>query len=144
MTNKWETTINIWATTTNYKQRQTKNNDKRKHTKKADHLDTRTTWTTLTNWATLTLTNQWLIKKIIAEFALFTWSCFISIVLFCHSFIILLSTLATLCTAGIRFWQFLSAAKSSQYNLSVLPVVFTIPNAVSSLETIYVYTRNNR
>ena len=113
MTNKWETTINIWATTTNYKQRQTKNNDKRKHTKKADHLDTRTTWTTLTNWATLTLTNQWLIKKIIAEFALFTWSCFISIVLFCHSFIILLSTLATLCTAGIRFWQFLSATKST-------------------------------
>ena len=45
----------------------------------ADHLDTWTTWTTLTNWTTLTiLTDQWLIKKIIAEFALFTWSCFCS------------------------------------------------------------------
>ena len=43
---------------------------------KADHLDTWTTWTTLTNGTTQTiLTDQWLIKKIIAEFALFTWSC---------------------------------------------------------------------
>ena len=44
---------------------------------KADHLDTWTTWTTLTNGTTQTiLTDQWLIKKIIAEFALFTWSCY--------------------------------------------------------------------
>ena len=99
--NKWQTTSNEKQrqTTANDKQQQTTNNKQTifwKHTIKADHLDTRTTLTTLTNWATLTiLTNQWLIKKIIAEFALFTWSCFISIALFCHSFIILLSTLAT-------------------------------------------------
>ena len=43
------------------------------HIMKADHLNTWTTWTTLTNWTTLTiLTGQWLIKKLIAEFALFT------------------------------------------------------------------------
>ena len=50
-----------------------------------DHLDQWTTWTiwtscttstTLTDQTTLTiLTDQWLIKKIIAESALFTWSC---------------------------------------------------------------------
>ena len=35
-----------------------------------------TTWNTLTNWTTLKiLIDQWVIKKIIAEFALFTWSC---------------------------------------------------------------------
>ena len=46
--------------------------------------DTWTIWTswtsstTLTNLTTLTiLTDQWLIKKIIAESALFTWSCFL-------------------------------------------------------------------
>ena len=50
---------------------------------KADHLCTWTTWTTLTNWTTLTtLTDQWLIKKIIAEFALITWSCIVSPVQF--------------------------------------------------------------
>ena len=70
---------------------------------------------------------------------------FISIVLFCHSFITLLSTLAKLCTAGIFFDSLYQLpTKSSQYELSVLPVVLTIPNAVSSLETIYVYTRNNK
>ena len=37
-----------------------------RHIMKADHLDTWTTWTTI-------LTDLWLIKKIIAEFALFTW-----------------------------------------------------------------------
>ena len=38
-------------------------------------LTTPTTWTTLTNGTTLTnLTDQRFIKKIIAEFALFTWS----------------------------------------------------------------------
>ena len=48
------------------------------HIMKADHLDTWTNLTTLTNWTTLTiLTYQWLIKKIFAEFALFTWSCFL-------------------------------------------------------------------
>ena len=71
---------------TNNKQRQTKTNDKQQqttnktifwmHIMKADHLDTWTTWTTLTNWSTLTiLTDQWGIKKIIAEFALFTRFC---------------------------------------------------------------------
>ena len=36
-----------------------------------------TTWTTMTSGTTLTtLTDQGFIKKIIAEFALFTWSCF--------------------------------------------------------------------
>ena len=50
---------------TNAKQWKTTNNDERQ------------TWTTLTNWTTMTiLTDQYLIKKINAEFALFTWSCF--------------------------------------------------------------------
>ena len=65
---------------TNNDKRQTTTNDKQNyflmHIMKADHLDTRTTWTTLTDGTTQTiLTDQWLIKKIIAEFALFTWSC---------------------------------------------------------------------
>ena len=99
MTNndKWQTTTNDkqrqttnnnkWQTTTKNNKQQTTNNDKWQtttnktifwmHIMKADHLDNWTTWTTLTNWTTLTiLTDQWLIKKIIAEFALFTWSCF--------------------------------------------------------------------
>ena len=56
------------------------------HLDHLDHLDQWTTWTiwtscttstTLTDQTTLTiLTDQWLIKKIIAESALFTWSCY--------------------------------------------------------------------
>ena len=71
---KWQTTNDKLYTTTNNKKWQTTTNDNQwMLIMKADHLDTWTAWTTLTNWTTLTiLTDQWLIKKIIAEFALFT------------------------------------------------------------------------
>ena len=74
---KRQTTSNTKQTTTNNKQGETTNKTIFwMHIIKADHLDTWTTWTTLTNWTPLTiLTDQWLIKKIIAEFVLFTWSC---------------------------------------------------------------------
>ena len=53
-------------------QRQMTNNNKQQTT----NNDKWQTWTTLTNWTTLPiLTDHRLIKKIIAEFALFTWSC---------------------------------------------------------------------
>ena len=42
------------------------------------------------------------------------------------------------------WYTFLTVFISYQINISVLPVVLTIPNAVSSLETIYVYTGNNK
>ena len=118
---QWQTTnYDKWPTTTNGKQRQMTNNDKWQtttndkqqkttnktifwmHIMKADHLDTWTTWTTLSNWAILTiLTDQWLIKKIIAKFALFTWSC----VFWYFSSFFAIKEEKQACTSQGRTWQ---------------------------------------
>ena len=80
---QWQTTnSDKWQTMTNGKQR-TMTNDKQQKTTNNDK-EQRQTWTTMTNYTTLRiLTDQWLIKKINAEFVLFTLSC--SIYNFLHT-----------------------------------------------------------